>query len=373
MPHQIDPAFLAHPLRTLADAALQRARELGAEHADFRFERVRSAAWRLRDAHLAGSSDTTDTGFAVRVVHRGAWGFASGVDLTADAAARVAEQAVAMARLSAQVAVAAGSGDRVELADEPVYPDATWISSYEVNPFDVPDREKTDLLTAWSERLLAARDVSHVDASLLAVQENKFYADTAGTSTTQQRVRVHPVLTAVAVDAASGAFESMRTCAPPAGRGWEYLTGTGWDWDDELARREVVNRMVPRRRGALVTVASNAAGTARAQMAAYAASKAAATAFTKCLALEVAGYGIRCNVVAPGSTDTPMLRGMFDGGDPSAACVTGNPGAYKVGIPLGKVARPEDVAHAVGFLLSDEAGHITMHALTVDGGATLGV
>ncbi|KRV49314.1 peptidase C69 [Wenjunlia vitaminophila] len=236
MPHQIDPAFLAHPLRTLADAALQRARELGAEHADFRFERVRSAAWRLRDAHLAGSSDTTDTGFAVRVVHRGAWGFASGVDLTADAAARVAEQAVAMARLSAQVAVAAGSGDRVELADEPVYPDATWISSYEVNPFDVPDREKTDLLTAWSERLLAARDVSHVDASLLAVQENKFYADTAGTSTTQQRVRVHPVLTAVAVDAASGAFESMRTCAPPAGRGWEYLTGTGWDWDDELAR-----------------------------------------------------------------------------------------------------------------------------------------
>jgi TldD protein len=76
--HDIDQSFLALPLRTLADAALARARELGATHADFRFERVRSASWRLRDGRLSGSSDTTDTGYAVRVVHGGAWGFASG-------------------------------------------------------------------------------------------------------------------------------------------------------------------------------------------------------------------------------------------------------------------------------------------------------
>ena len=88
MPHSIDEAFTALPLRALADAALARARALGAEHADFRFERVRSAAWRLRDAKPAGSSDTTDLGYAVRVVHGGAWGFASGVDLTMDAAAQ---------------------------------------------------------------------------------------------------------------------------------------------------------------------------------------------------------------------------------------------------------------------------------------------
>jgi TldD protein len=236
VPHQIDPAFLAHPLRALADAALTRARELGADHADFRFERVRSAAWRLRDARLAGTSDTTDVGYAVRVVHGGAWGFASGVDPTTDAAARVAEQAVAMARLAAEVTAAAGSREHVELADEPVHAEATWVSAYEVDPFDVPDAEKTGLLTEWSRRLLAADAVSHVDASLLTVRENKFYADTAGTVTTQQRVRVHPELTAVAVDPASGEFDSMRTLAPPAGRGWEYLTGTGWDWDGELER-----------------------------------------------------------------------------------------------------------------------------------------
>ncbi|MGV9282439.1 TldD/PmbA family protein [Streptomyces sp. NPDC003730] len=235
MPHSIDPAFTALPLRALADAALARARALGAEHADFRLERVRNASWRLRDAKPAGSSDTTDLGYAVRVVHGGTWGFASGVDLTMDAAAKVASQAVAMAKLSAQVIRAAGSDEHVELASEPVHADRTWISSYDIDPFTVPDAEKSALLADWSARLLAADGVDHVDASLLTVHENKFYADTAGTVTTQQRVRLHPVLTAVSVDDSSGEFDSMRTLAPPAGRGWEYLTGTGWDWESELA------------------------------------------------------------------------------------------------------------------------------------------
>ncbi|MEX2982179.1 TldD/PmbA family protein [Streptomyces sp. C36] len=236
MPHEIDPSFLALPLRPLADAALARARALGASHAEFRFERVRSASWRLRDARPAGSSDDTDLGYAVRVVHEGSWGFAAGVDLSMDAAARVASQAVAMAKLSAKVIAAAGSDERVELADEPVHAERTWVSSYDIDPFRVPDSEKTGLLTQWSERLLAADGVDHADATLTTVHENKFYADTAGTTTTQQRVRLHPQLTAVAVDPATGDFDSMRTLAPPTGRGWEYMTGAGgWDWDAELA------------------------------------------------------------------------------------------------------------------------------------------
>ncbi|PBC81668.1 TldD protein [Streptomyces sp. 2224.1] len=235
-PHAVDETFLALPLHALADAALARARALGADHADFRLERIRSASWRLRDARTSGTSDTTDLGYAVRVVHGGAWGFASGVDLTMDAAARVASQAVAMAKLSAKVIRAAGSDERVELADEPAHPDRTWVSSYEINPFDVPDAEKSGLLAEWSARLLGAAGVAHADASLLTVQENKFYADSAGTGTTQQRVRLHPELTAVAVDPVTGDFDSMRTLAPPAGRGWEYLTGDHYDWDGELAR-----------------------------------------------------------------------------------------------------------------------------------------
>lgn len=137
--------------------------------------------------------------------------------------------------------------------------------------------------------------------------------------------------------------------------------------------RAVVNKMVARESGAVVTVASNAAGTPRTQMAAYAASKAAATMFTKCLGLEIARHGIRCNLVAPGSTDTPMLSSMWKDADGPRTSVEGTASEYRVGIPLGKLARPADVAEAVVFLLSDRASHITLHDLTVDGGAALGV
>ncbi|MFF3212597.1 2,3-dihydro-2,3-dihydroxybenzoate dehydrogenase [Streptomyces sp. NPDC002886] len=136
--------------------------------------------------------------------------------------------------------------------------------------------------------------------------------------------------------------------------------------------RTTVNRMIPRSRGAIVTVASNAAGTARAAMGAYGASKAAATMLTKSLGLEVAKHNIRCNVVAPGSTDTAMLASMWEDEQGPSKTIAGCPDAFKVGIPLGKLARTTDIAEAVLFLLSDRAAHITLHVLTVDGGATLG-
>jgi TldD protein len=123
----------------------------------------------------------------------------------------------------------------VELTDEPPHGEVSWVSSYDVNPFDVPDQDKVTLLADWSAELLAHDQVDHVEAVLHAVLENKFYADLAGTVSTQQRVRLHPALEAVAIDKESGRFDSMRTLAPPVGRGWEYLTGTGWDWDRELA------------------------------------------------------------------------------------------------------------------------------------------
>ena len=228
---EIEPGFLELPMRRLAEAALDRARELGAGHADFRFERLRSQDISLHDGKLDSARDGEDLGFAVRVVHDGTWGFAAGVDLTPDAAVRVAEQAVEVAKVSRPV-----NFEPVELADEAVYPDVTWVSAYDIDPFEVPDPEKIGLLTEWSERLLSADGVDHVDAALEQVLENKFYADLAGTITTQQRVRLHPLLTATSVDRASGSFETMQTLGPPVGRGWEYLTGTGWDWDAELAQ-----------------------------------------------------------------------------------------------------------------------------------------
>ncbi len=224
---RIDPEFAALPLTALADAALDQARRLGAQHADFRVERIRGQRIRLSDGKLQTLSDGDDSGLAVRVVVNGTWGFASTVDLTPEAAAAAATTAVEVATVAAAM-----NTERIELAPEPAYGDVTWVSAYEIDPFTVPPKDKIDLLTAWSAQLLAHDAVTHADASLLQVKECKFYTDGA-TTATQQRVRLHPELTAVAVTGT--AFDDMRTLAPPTARGWEYLTGTGWDFPAELA------------------------------------------------------------------------------------------------------------------------------------------
>ena len=229
MSHAIDPEFLALPLREVADAALQAARDAGATHADVRVERVREQDLALRDGSLEDLGDGVGAGLAVRVVHDGTWGFASSPDVGVDEAVRLARQAVEVARTSRPL-----NAEPVELADEPVHGDVTWVSDYRDDPFAVPDADKVALLADWSRRLLASEHVQHVDASLQQVLEGKFYADLAGTTTTQQRVRLQPRLTATRVDPGGG-FETMRTTAPPVGQGWEYLTST-YDWAGELER-----------------------------------------------------------------------------------------------------------------------------------------
>jgi TldD protein len=134
------------------------------------------------------------------------------------------------------VTLASLNADRVELADEPVYRDVTWVSDYLIDPFTVPTADKIAVLEDYSGRLLASDGVDHVSAMAVCVKEQMFYADTFGSSITQQRVRTMPALEAVSVDPAAGSFESMRTLAPPTGRGWEAVAGDQvWNWSAELA------------------------------------------------------------------------------------------------------------------------------------------
>jgi TldD protein len=172
----------------------------------------------------------------VRVVIGGAVGFAATVDVRPDEAANLVRSAIETARVTARA-----GGGRVDLAPEPSHGEVHWTSSFEIDPGTVPLADKVALLEEWSRRLLADDAVSHVSAEVLSVGEETYLADLSGTRATQRRVRLHPQLEALALSDAG--FETMRTLAPPVGRGWEYLTGGaggpgqgGWDWDDELAR-----------------------------------------------------------------------------------------------------------------------------------------
>ena len=229
MAHEIDPGFLELPLRRLAHVALERARDFGVTHADFRLERNRLQHFSIHDGTLEGAQDAEDLGFAVRVVLDGAWGFASGVALTTDEAVRVAETAVRVAQVAGAMTTRP-----VHLAPEPVHDDVQWVSAYDVNPLEVPLAEKVALLSGWTRDLLAG-GADHATAGLQQVQENKFYADLAGTTTTQQRIRIEPTLEAHASDPRTGRSDSMAILAPPVARGWEYLTDGSYDFDAERA------------------------------------------------------------------------------------------------------------------------------------------
>ena len=139
------------------------------------------------------------------------------------------------------------------------------------------------------------------------------------------------------------------------------------DWDQVLATnltgtylctQAVLKPMLKQRSGRIVNVASVVGVTGNAGQANYVASKAGIIGFTKAVAREVASRSITVNAVAPGFIDTDMTAAMTEKAREAVAS----------SIPLGRVGRPEDIASAVAFLVSDAAAYITGQVLGVDGG-----
>jgi meso-butanediol dehydrogenase/(S,S)-butanediol dehydrogenase/diacetyl reductase len=144
-------------------------------------------------------------------------------------------------------------------------------------------------------------------------------------------------------------------------------------WDEELAvdlkaaflcAKEALPDMIERRRGAIVNIATVNALSALGQEA-YSAAKAGLVSLTRSLAVRYGRYGVRANAVAPGTVRTAIWRRRLEK-DPEVF------EKLAPWYPLGRVGEPEDVAHAVLFLASDEAAWITGVVLRVDGGLLAG-
>jgi NAD(P)-dependent dehydrogenase (short-subunit alcohol dehydrogenase family) len=128
-----------------------------------------------------------------------------------------------------------------------------------------------------------------------------------------------------------------------------------------LTTQAAARRMTPRRAGAIVNLASVAAVMAGGDQIPYAVSKAAVKQLTAMTALSLAPYGVRVNAVGPGPVETPMMAAVTGGSDEGMAKVLSR-------IPLGRLARPEEIAAIVAFLASDEASYLTGQTLFADGG-----
>jgi 3-oxoacyl-[acyl-carrier protein] reductase len=129
-----------------------------------------------------------------------------------------------------------------------------------------------------------------------------------------------------------------------------------------LGCRHAVPIMRRQGRGVILNMASQSGLTGQAMNEAYCAAKAGVVLLTRSLAREMAPAGIRVNCLCPGGTDTALLRRWL-GGDAALAAAAQH-------IPMGRLARPEEIASAAAFLVSDDASFVTGVALPVDGGAT---
>ena len=217
------------PPDKLAAIALDTAVKLGASVAQFRIAAHDSRGVSLRDGEVENIGADTSVAMSVRVVHSGAWGFAASTDLSQGGAIDTATRAINMAKLSSLVAI-----DEVILATEPVHGKQSWTLPIEVDAFAKSDDEIIAFLQNWNAKLADSSIVSHIESNVAMGRDRTFYADLAGNEISQQRDRISAALTAIHVS--DMGFEDMRTCAPPAGRGWEYLTGTGWDWEAEISQ-----------------------------------------------------------------------------------------------------------------------------------------
>src|SRR6266536_3789124 len=221
----------------LADIAISRAKKLGVIYADIRINRYRNESIFTREERVQNVSRTRSFGFGVRVLAKGAWGFAASNVMTPESVRRVTGQAVEIARANSLY-----QRKPVKMAPAPRIK-ASWKSAYEKNPFDVSIEDKIRFLLRLNETAMKAKGVSFVNSAVTFQNEQKYYASTDGSRIEQYIIRSHPSFTVTAVNRSAGDFQTRSSLAGPKCIGYEYLETYPWLNEAGLAGEEVVAKL----------------------------------------------------------------------------------------------------------------------------------
>ncbi len=211
----VDPALK----KRMADVALNAGRSKGATYVDVRIGRYLNQFVVTREDKVQNIVNTESYGLGVRVVANGSWGFSATDKLDNDSIAKAAETAVAIAKENSRLLT-----KPVQLAPQKGFGEVSWKAPIEKNAFEVPMKEKVDLLLNVNSEAMKA-GANYITSLLFLVNEQKYFASTDGSYIDQDIHRFWPAFFITKIDAASGKFETRNCLSAPMGMGYEYL-----DW-----------------------------------------------------------------------------------------------------------------------------------------------
>jgi TldD protein len=209
----VDPAIK----KQMADVALNAARSKGATYTDVRIGRYLNQFVITREDKVQNIVNTESYGMGIRVISNGSWGFAATDKMDKESIARTAELAVAIAKENSRLQT-----EPVRLAPQKGYGEVSWKAPIEKNAFEIPIKEKVDLLLGVNDAALKG-GANYITSLLFMVNEQKYFASTDGSYIDQDIHRIWPTFFITKIDAATGKFETRNALSAPMGMGYEYL------------------------------------------------------------------------------------------------------------------------------------------------------
>ncbi len=203
--------------KQMADIALNAAKSKGASYVDVRIGRYLNQFITTREKRVDNISNTESYGMGIRVIANGCWGFAATDNLTTDNIAKTAALAVQMAKVNSKLI-----DEPVKLAPQQGYGEVSWKTPIEKNAFEIPLKDKIDLLLSVNNAALTS-GATFATSQLYLVNEQKYFASTDGSYIDQDIHRLWPTFTLTKTDKQSGKFETRNALSAPMGMGFEYL------------------------------------------------------------------------------------------------------------------------------------------------------
>jgi len=203
--------------------ALNVTKGLGATYTDVRIGRYLNQFVTTREKKVQGITNTESFGVGIRVIVNGTWGFAASNSVTPEGMKKTAERAVAIAKANSKF-----QKEPVVLAATPSYGEISWKTPITKNGFEVPVKDKVDLLLSANAKALD-KGVSFVNSQIFLVNEQKYFASSEGSYIDQDIYRIFPNFGVTMIDRASGQFKNRSGFGTPVGMGYEYLDGKAED------------------------------------------------------------------------------------------------------------------------------------------------